>query len=96
MKLTLVTVAEPCPPPVRIGAPWRRHHGPNEDADEYVRRLGEQWALAAPGLDTFVVYDPISPAAGMEDYLAAHRPGWSPSPAISTTVPPHGVRLRGR
>ena len=31
--------AEPCPPPVRIGAPWRRHHGPNEDADEYVRRL---------------------------------------------------------
>jgi nucleotide-binding universal stress UspA family protein len=75
MKLTLVTVAEPCPPPVRIGAPWRRHHGPNEDADEYVRRLGEQWALAAPGLDTFVVYDPISAAAGMEDYLAAHPTG---------------------
>ena len=47
MKLTLVTVAEPCPPPVRIGEPWRRHHGPNEDADEYVRRLGEQWAPAA-------------------------------------------------
>ena len=75
MKLTLVTVAEPCPPPVRIGAPWRRHHGPNEDADEYVRRLGEQWALAAPGLDTFVVYDPISAAAGMKDYLAAHPTG---------------------
>ena len=75
MKLTLVTVAEPCPPPVRIGAPWRRHHGPNEDADEYVRRLGEQWTLAAPGLDTFVVYDPISAAAGMKDYLAAHPTG---------------------
>jgi nucleotide-binding universal stress UspA family protein len=75
MKLTVVTVAEPCPPPVRIGVPWRRHHGPNEDADEYVRRLGEQWALAAPGLDTAVVYDPIGPASGMKDYLAAHPTG---------------------
>ena len=75
MKVTVVTVAEPCPPPLRIGVPWRRHHGPNEDADEYVRRLREQWALAAPGLDTAVVYDPISPASGMKDYLAAHPTG---------------------
>lgn len=75
MKLTIVTVAEPCPPPVRIGAPWRRHHGPNEDADEYVRRLGELWALDAPGLESVVVYDPISAAAGMKDYLAAHPTG---------------------
>jgi nucleotide-binding universal stress UspA family protein len=75
MKVTIVTVAEPCPPPVRIGAPWRRHHGPNEDADEYVGRLGERWALDAPGLDTAVVYDPIGPAAGMKDYLAAHPTG---------------------
>jgi nucleotide-binding universal stress UspA family protein len=75
MKLTIVTVAEPCPPPVRIGVPWRRHHGPNEDAEEYVRRLGEQWELDVPGLDTIVVYDPISAAAGMRDYLAAHPTG---------------------
>ncbi len=75
MNLTIVTVAEPSPPPVRIGAPWRRHHGPNEDADEYIRRVGEQWALDAPGLDTAVVYDPISAAAGMKDYLAAHPAG---------------------
>lgn len=75
MKLTLVTVAEPSPPPVRIGAPWRRHHGPNEDADEYLRRLGERWAPESPGLDTFVVYDPVSPAAGMKDYLASHPAG---------------------
>ena len=74
-KLTIVTVAEPCPPPMRIGAPWRRHHGPNEDADEYLRRLSEQWALEAPGLDTAVVYDPISAAAGMKDYLGAHPTG---------------------
>jgi nucleotide-binding universal stress UspA family protein len=75
MKVTVVTVAEPCPPPLRIGVPWRRHHGPNEDADEYVRRLGEQWALAAPGVDTAVVYDPIGPAPGMKDYLTAHPTG---------------------
>ena len=75
MKLTIMTVAEPCPPPMRIGAPWRRH-GPNEDADAYVRHLGEQWALAAPGLDTFVIYDnPITAAAGMKDYLAGHPTG---------------------
>ena len=75
MKLSLVTVAEPCPPPVRIGAPWRRHHGPNEDADEYMRHLGEEWALAAPGVDTAVVYDPIGPASGMKDFLAARPAG---------------------
>ena len=75
MKLSLVTVAEPCPPPVRIGAPWRRHHGPNEDADEYVRRLAEHWAFAAPGVDAAVVYDPIGPAPGMKTYLAAHPTG---------------------
>lgn len=75
MKLTLVTVAEPCPPPARIGAPWRRHHGPDEDADEYLRRLGEAWTLEAPGLDTFVVYDPIGPGSGMKDYLADQPTG---------------------
>jgi nucleotide-binding universal stress UspA family protein len=75
MKLTIVTVAEPCPHPARIGAPWRRHHGPNEDADEYLRHLAERWALDAPGLETCVVYDPISAAAGMHDYLAGHPTG---------------------
>jgi nucleotide-binding universal stress UspA family protein len=75
MKLTIVTVAEPCPPPLRIGARWRRHHGPDEDADEYVRCVGERWALDAPGSDALVVYDPIGPAAGMKDYLAAHPAG---------------------
>ena len=75
MKLTIVTIAEPSPPPVRIGARWRRHHGPNEDADEYMRHLGDRWALAAPGLETSVVYDPISAADGMRDFLAAHPAG---------------------
>jgi len=75
MKLTIVTVAEPCPPPLRIGAPWRRGHGPEEDADEYVRRLADRWSIEAPGVDGDVVYDPISPASGMRDYLAARPTG---------------------
>ena len=75
MKLSIVTVAEPCPPPERIGAPWRRRHGPNEDAEEYLRRLGEQWALDAPGLDTFVVYDQIGPGPGLRNHLRAHPTG---------------------
>jgi len=75
MKLAIVTVAEPCPPPMRIGAPWRRHHGPDEDADEYIVRLGEQWSFAAPGVETAVVYDPIGPGSGMRDHLASHPAG---------------------
>jgi nucleotide-binding universal stress UspA family protein len=75
MALTIVTIAEPSPPPVRPGAPWRRHHGPNEDADAYMRHLGDRWVLGAPGLETAVVYDPISAADGMRDFLAAHPAG---------------------
>jgi nucleotide-binding universal stress UspA family protein len=75
MSLTLVTVAEPCPPPVRIGDPWRRRHGPDEDADGYVRRVAERWAVELPGLETSVVYDPISPGDGMKDYLSSHPAG---------------------
>ena len=75
MKLTIATVAEPIPPPVRPGAPWGRHHGPDEDADAYLGRLGDRWALESPGLDTFVVYDPISVGAGMKDYISAHPTG---------------------
>ena len=57
------------------GAPWRRRHGPNEDADEYLRRLGNRWGMEAPGLDTCVVYEPISLAAGMKHCMAAHPTG---------------------
>jgi nucleotide-binding universal stress UspA family protein len=75
MRLTLVTVAEPSPAPTRIGAEWRRHHGPDTDADEYTRALEERWGGTAPGLGAEVVYDPISPAEGMRTYLAAHPAG---------------------
>jgi nucleotide-binding universal stress UspA family protein len=75
MRLTIVTVAEPSPPPLRSEAAWRRHHGPDMDADEYARRLAERWAQAAPGLRARAVYDPIGPADGMRDDLAREPAG---------------------
>ena len=96
MTLTIVTVAEPAPPPVRIGAPWRRHHGPNEDADEYIRHLGARWVREAPGLETSVVYDPISAADGMRDFLAAHPAGLiAVTSHLRRWVPTPGARLGG-
>jgi nucleotide-binding universal stress UspA family protein len=68
MSVTILTVAEPTPPPVRPDAAWRRTHGPDEDADAYVKRLGEQWSGAAVPVDTHVVYDPIGPGPGIQDY----------------------------
>jgi nucleotide-binding universal stress UspA family protein len=66
--LTILTVAEPTPPPVRLDATWRRHHGPDEDADAYIKRLGEQWSGAPVPVDTHVVYDPIGPGDGIRAY----------------------------
>ena len=68
MSVTILTVAEPVPPPVRPDAPWRRHHGPEEDADAYIQRLGEQWSGHTVAVDTHVVYDPIGPGPGIQAY----------------------------
>ena len=74
MKLTIVTVAEPCPAagahrramatPPRTQRGRRRVHPPSR------RTVG----AAAPGLDTAVVYDPIGAAAGTEG-LPRRAPG---------------------
>lgn len=75
MSLTLLTVAEPMPAPTRPDSPWHRRHGPDEDADEYVRGLGERHADAAAEVDAVVQYDPISPADGVRDHLAERPAG---------------------
>ena len=75
MSLTIVTVAEPSPPPLRPDAAWHRRHGPDEDADAYAARLGEKWKDVAADVDTKVVYDPISPADGVRTYLDQHPAG---------------------
>ena len=69
MSLTILTVAEPLPPPVRPDAPWGRSHGPDGDAKVYVERLADQWRDTAVAVDTHVVYDPIGPAPGLQVYL---------------------------
>ena len=75
MSLTIVTVAEPSPPPVRPDAHWHRRHGPEEDAEAYAARLGEKWKGVAADVSTEVVYEPISPADGVRRYLARHPAG---------------------
>jgi len=68
MSVTILTVAEPSPPPVRPDATWRRHHGPDEDADAYVQSLAAQCSGGAVPVDTHVVYDPIGPGPGIQAY----------------------------
>jgi nucleotide-binding universal stress UspA family protein len=75
MSLTILTVAEPIEPPVRPEARWYRRHGPEEDADAYIRRLGEQWKDVAKEVDARVVYDPIGPGDGLQTYLDRHPAG---------------------
>jgi len=68
MSVTILTVAEPIPPPVRPDANWRRHHGPDGDADAYVQRLAAQQSGGSVPVDTHVVYDPIGPGPGIQAY----------------------------
>ena len=75
MSLTILTVADPSTPPIRPDATWRRTHGPNEDADAYLERVAERCRDAAIAVDTHVVYDPISPAHGLQLYLNEHPAG---------------------
>lgn len=75
MTLTVITVAEPRPPPLRADAAWLRAHGPREDADAWAARLAERWRHAAAAFNVHVVYDPLSPAEGVKSYLAEHPAG---------------------
>ena len=68
MTVTILTVAEPILPPFRPDVPWRRTHGPAEDADVYVQRLADRWSGAAVPVDTHVVYDPIGAGQGIQAY----------------------------
>ena len=68
--LTVLTVAEPVPPPLD-DRPERRHFGPDGDVEAFLE------AMVAPvrseagdvPLRTVPVYDPISPADGVRMYL---------------------------
>jgi nucleotide-binding universal stress UspA family protein len=75
MSLTILSVAEPTPPPVRPDVRWYRRHGPDEDADAYIGHLGEKWKDVAKEVDAQVVYDPVSPADGLRTHLDQHPAG---------------------
>lgn len=69
LRLSVITVAEPIPPPMREDKPWHRHHGPDRDADRYIEELRERWKPVAPDLTATAVYDPIGPGRGLEAHL---------------------------
>jgi nucleotide-binding universal stress UspA family protein len=75
LVLSIVTVAEPIPEPMTPGAPYRRSHGPAEAAEGYVGRLVQVWQGRGLDAEGDVVYDPVSVAGGLADYLAGRPPG---------------------
>jgi nucleotide-binding universal stress UspA family protein len=70
--LTVITVAEPVPTPLRPGAPPRRRFGPDEDVDRYLEAAVAPLRSEGHAVETRPVYDPVSPAAGVRDYVWQH------------------------
>jgi nucleotide-binding universal stress UspA family protein len=75
MSLTIITVAEPSPPPLRPDGTWHRHHGPDADAARYVTVLRDAWRDAAKEVQSHVVYDPVGAAEGLKVYLDSDPAG---------------------
>ncbi|MDQ1435173.1 MAG: hypothetical protein QOF59_1989 [Actinomycetota bacterium] len=70
--LTVMTVAEPVPPPLTAG-PVRRKFGPDDDVDWYLERVVRPLREQGQEVETKAVYDPISPASGLRRYLWGNR-----------------------
>jgi nucleotide-binding universal stress UspA family protein len=68
--LDVVTVAEPVPPPISGRQPQRRF-GPDEDVDAYLETAVAPLREAGRPVATHAIYDPISPAAGIRDFVFA-------------------------
>jgi nucleotide-binding universal stress UspA family protein len=69
--LDVITVAEPVPPPLTAGPP-RRRFGPDQDVDMFLEAAVAPLRRAGRAVDTHAVYDPVSPAAGVRDYVWLH------------------------
>jgi nucleotide-binding universal stress UspA family protein len=69
MRLSIVTVAEPAPPPVRVGAVLTRRLGPDGDVEQYVTDLARRWADEAKDVTGQVAYDPVSVTDGLSTHL---------------------------
>lgn len=69
--LAICTVAEPTPTPNRPDATGFRAHGP-DDPEAYLDRLVATWATDGLAVEAVPIYNPISPADGLERYLRDH------------------------
>jgi nucleotide-binding universal stress UspA family protein len=67
----VLTVAEDRPEPVRPG-PVRRKFGPAGNVEAYLESLAQPFGDEGHKVDTLAVYDPISPAEGLQAYLWEH------------------------
>ena len=72
VPLGISTVAEPLPAPLDDHR-YRRHHGPEIDADVYVDQLVDGWRSKVPKVVGHAIYDPIGPAEGLAAYLKRRR-----------------------
>ena len=68
MSLTILTVTEDAPPPMR---PERRTspYGESADAADYVDDLARRWKATVPDVDGRVLRDPIGPAGALRAHL---------------------------
>jgi nucleotide-binding universal stress UspA family protein len=67
--LTVTTVAEPVPPPVRPDHPTRRRFGPDGDVEAFLEGLVAPIHQQGHKAEALALYDPISPASGLDLYL---------------------------
>jgi nucleotide-binding universal stress UspA family protein len=70
----VVTVVELVPEPLDDAAA-RRSFGPEGDAEAFLKEFVASHADGSATITTRVLYDPISPASGLRDYLREH-PAW--------------------
>jgi nucleotide-binding universal stress UspA family protein len=68
MTLTILTVIEDAPPPIRPELATHRY-GSHGNAERYIGELVQRWQALVPEIDGEVLRDPISPAAGIRLHL---------------------------
>lgn len=69
--VTVITVAEPAPEPVR-DVPLKRAFGPDGDVSAFLEELVGPYRSEGADIATEPVWDPVSPASGVESYLRDH------------------------
>jgi nucleotide-binding universal stress UspA family protein len=68
-RVTVATVAEPVPEPLRPEKPARRTFGPDGDVEAFLESLVAPWRQRGHEVETLALYDPISPAEGLQAHL---------------------------